>query len=74
MAEVSIWYGKEINLPVWQLPALHSLCCADWPRHGSPPSIGGGLLHCLILTLYPFPQVTEQSCQASHDPQLPFAK
>jgi hypothetical protein len=44
------------------------------PSQKSPPYIGGGLLHSLVLLLYPSPHVWVQRPQAFHADHCPFTE
>ena len=49
-----------------------ALCITLLPIHGSPPPIGVGLSHSLVLVCWIFsPQVAEQGVQSDQTPQPP---
>lgn len=60
-------------------PALHDSSAVSFPKfscskQSKPPFCGSGLLHSLVLTLVPFPQVSEHNPQALHSLQPPSTK
>ena len=50
-----------------QIELLQFCSSKSFPSQTRPPGEGGGLLHCLVLSLDPEPQVLEQGL---HGPQL----
>ena len=53
---------------------LHLVDCTDWPKQGSPPFEGTGLLQDLFLVFSPPPHKRLHFPQAPQIPQPPFTK
>jgi hypothetical protein len=62
---------KKCSLP-GQLPVLQIFLSSEFPIHTLPFPDGAGLLHCLVLTLFPPSHVAEQDDHVDHTDQCPF--
>ena len=61
---------KVVNLLVGHFLISHASVSWPFPGH-SPPYCGAGLLHSLVLTLFPVPQVALHTDHSSQSPHLP---
>ena len=58
----SIVLRRDIDSNLYLINLRHGFgmqlaVCTELPRHGSPPFLGGGLLHIRFLIILPLPQV-----------------
>ena len=55
------------------LPVVHLVTSLEDPEHGAPPLQGAGLLHCLVLFIFPVFEVQElQDPHKLHPPFTPW--
>ena len=52
------------------LPVVHLVTSLEDPEHGAPPLQGAGLLHCLVLFIFPVFEL--QGLQDPHKLHPPF--